>query len=490
MSSSHPGRSLFAPTDDSTVRAPVVDVNVGYTFTGTGLDGYVVAPFKGFDPAVTGQLTLALGSTAYLAPGLVPDLAPLAHVEAATPVTDATSLIDLAFTTPGQNFVLGREAPSATDITISSNTAGLSAILGPLSAALAGTTLGSELAPIIKFGHGLLPDLDRRGGVPTGGSQTAKPILTVTAGVGVSQAVTVLGQTTTSSQSGSLTINGRTGVQAVHALNDTAGLLSNAGTLLADVQAGNLVGAVPAGVATLGSGAAVATDIGTLIADAPHSPPVLQPIAVPALDLTVQTGAAQSLSLGLGDPSSVSETVGVHITADTFGAYALGKLLAQVAPQLIKDLQDQGTVRQPLDVLSQLVGGVSTLAQDASHGFAGLGGAGAIPSSGGKPDISIQLTLGVTEAQKTALGSTSSTQDFTTNLETNAQGFYDLATSAQPAITDLLVGLLETPGGQEVLQIGGGILSQLDSKLASTGKVTGSDQPIGAGSAMLAGWHH
>lgn len=462
---------------------PVVSVNLGYTSTGGGLDGYVTAPFQGYDPAVTGQLTLLLGSTAYLAPAASPDLAPLVHVEAATTVTNATGLIDLAFTTPGQSFGLGDEQASSTDVGISSTTAGLSAILAPLYAAISTTTLGGELLPVIKLGKGLLPGLDAHGGKPTGGSLHAKPYLALTEGVVSSQSVTVLGQTTTTSQSGSLTVDGKTGTLAVRALTDTAGLVSNAGTLLADAQAGNLLGAVGAGAATLASGTAVVGDIGALIAAAPHTPPVLAPVASPALDLNLQTGAGQDFSLGLGSPTTVTETVGVHIVADTFGAYALGNLLGQIVPQLITDLQSQGTVRQPLDVLSQLVSGVSTLAQDAGQGFAGLGGAGAVRSSAHAPDISIQLTLGVSEQQNTALGSVAGTQTFTTGLETNAQGFYDLGTAAQPALTDLLVGLFETPGGREALQIGGDILTQLDQKLGGLGSsVPGSD--------MLLGWHH
>ena len=480
---------------DAAAPPPVVTTNLGYTFLNQYLDGYLTAPFQGYDPAVTGQLTLAIGGTAYQTPSTVAALAPLQHVQAATPVLDATSLIDLAFQTPGQNYGLGAELPSNTDVGISATTAGLSAILGPLSTALAGTTLGNELAPIDSFTKGLLKSFNRNGGVPHGGSLTAKPYLALNAGVGLTSAVTVLGHTTTTSQGGSLTVNGHTGAQAVQTLTDTAGLLSNAGTLLSDVQSGNLLGAVPAGVATLASGASLIGDAGALIAAGAGQHPVLPAIKNPALNLNLQTGAAQTFGLGLTDPATLSETVGVNITADTFGAYALGKLLAQIAPQLITDLQDQNTVRQPLDVLSQLATGVSTLAKDASQGFAGLGGAGAVPSSTTRPDISIQLTLTTNETQNTIAGSISNTQTFTTNLETNAQGFYDLGTAAQPAITDLLVGLLETPGGKEALQIGGDILTQLDQKLGGGSAASAglpSSHPIGImhGAAVLADWHH
>ncbi len=470
---------LLAPTANTEPPPPVVNVVLGFAFQG-GVDGYLTAPFQGYDPAVTGQLTLALGSTAYEIPATVAALAPLQHVEAATPVQNATSLVDLAFTTPGQSYGLINEAPSNTDIGISSSTDGLSAILGPLSAALAGTTLGAELAPVIKFGQGLLPTLDKHGGVPHGGSLSAKPYLALNLGIGSSQTVTVFGQPVTTSQSGTLAVGGKTGALAVTTLGDTANLVTNAGLLLADAEAGNLLGAVTAGAATLASGASVATDIGALIAQAPHNPPVLPPIANPALDLTLNTGAEQDFALPLGSPVTVAETLGVHITADTFGAYALGKLLAQIAPQLVADLSGKTPVQQPLTVLSQLVGDVSTLARDAAGGFSGLGKAGAIPSSVHQPDISIQLTLGVTEAQNTPVGSISSTQNFTTNLETNAQGFYDLGTAAQPAITDLLLGFLETPAGHELLQIGGDILGQLDQKLGGGGQVPAVDHSIGS----------
>ncbi len=479
MSNKTAYHGLFAPIDTS-APPPVVSVNLGVTFQGGGLDGYVTAPFQGYDPAVTGQLTLALGSTAYQLPATQPALAPLQHVQAATPVQDATALVDLAFTTPGQTLGLLSEAPSNTDIGISSTTDGLSGILGPLTAALAGTTLGSELAPIVKLGKGLLPTLDKHGGVPRGGSHDAKPYLALNLGVGTSQTVTVLGHPTTTSQSGTLAVSGKAGASVVKALGDTAQLVTSAGVLLTDAASGNLAGAVADGAVTLAFGAAVTGDIGAVIAQAPHTPPTLPPIASPALDLTLNTGAEQDFALPIGSPVTVAETLGVQITADTFGAYALGKLLAQIAPQLVADLSGKTPVQQPLTVLSQLVGDVSTLAKDAAGGFTGLGNAGAVPSSVNKPDISIQVKLGVTEAQNTPVGSISSTQTFSTNLETNAQGFYDLGTAAQPAITDLLLGFLETPAGHEVLQIGGDILGQLDQKLGGGGQNPAADHAIGA----------
>ena len=468
---------------------PIVSTNLGYTFAGSGLDGYLTAPFQGFDPAVTGQLTLGIGFSAYLLPSVIASLSPLQHVLAASSVADPTSLVDLAFSTPGQSLGFAAEAPSATDIAISGSTAGLSGILGPLTQSLAGTTLGSELAPVVSFAKGLLPTLDKHDGRPQGGSGAAKPFLALQLGAGVSQSVMVLGHTTSTSQSGSLTVDGKSSAAAVHTLNDTAGLLGTAGTLLSDAEAGNFPGAIAAGISTLSAATSVAGDIGQLIASAGTGSPTLPPLAsAPAVDLNLQTGAEQEFSLGLGSPVSVAETLGVHIEADTFGAYALGRVLAQVVPQVIADLNDQNTVRQPLDVLSQLVGDVSTLAKDAAGGFSGKS-AGGTPSSGQKPDISIQISLGATESHDTALGSVSNTQDFSATLETNAQGFYDLATAAQPALTDLLVGLLETQAGHEVLQIGGAILGQLDQKLGTSSAKP--DHPIGSMHAMAlpTSWH-
>jgi hypothetical protein len=459
-------------TSFDTAPPPVAHVHLGYTFIASGLTGYVTAPFRGYDPAVKGQLTLDLGYSAAAAAGAVASLAPLKHVLAGSTVADPTSLIDLSFTTPGQSYLLGAETQTKVDVGISSSTNGLSGILGPLTAALAGTALGNDLAPVVKFGKGLLPTLDKNGGVPHGGSLTATQYLALNAGVALSQTLTVLGQTTTTQQSGSLTVNGQSSAAAGQALSDTAVLLGNAGTLLSDVQAGNLVGAVPAGVATLASGAAVIGDIGTLLTDAQQQHnPVLPAIKDAALNLNVHLEAGQTFGLGVGDPTQVTETLGVKVTADTFGAYALGKLLAQVAPQLVAGLANQGTVQQPLTVLSQMAGDVATLAQDAGNGFAGLGGAGAIPSSTTHADIGIQLTFSVSESQNLLTGSVANTQTFTTDLQTNAQGFYDLGTTAQPVITDLLIGLLETPGGREALQIGGSIVSQIDHKLGATSAV-------------------
>ena len=467
---------------------PVVTTNLGYTFLNGGLDGFVTSNFQGYDPAVVGQLTVAIGYTAYETPGVVAQAAPLAHVQAATPVADATSLVDLAFTTPGSTFGFGSEAPGQTDIGISATTPGLSGVLGPLNLALTGTTLGSELAPILHFAKGLLPGLDRNGGAPGGGISGARPAFAVSAGVGLSHTLTVLGQPFVTSQTGSLVLRGQAGAQAGAALTDAATLLSDGATLLTDVQAGNLPGSVQAGITALGAAGALGTAVLPLLAAASQQHnPALPPIANPSLDLNLQSQTGQSFSLGLADPTSLTETLGVHITADTFGAYALGKLLAQVAPQLITDLQAQGSVQQPLDVLSQLANGASALANDAAQGFTGVGNAGSVPSSN-HADISIQLTLGITEAQTTVGGAVSNTQTFSTDLQSNAQGFYDLATAAQPAITDLLLGLLQTPSGHEILQIGGTILSQLDQKLGGSAALPHETGP--AVTNFLHSWHH
>ncbi len=489
-------QSNFGPNNDAALATassgalpPNVTTSLGYTFLDSAIDGYVTAQFQGHDPEVKGQLSLAIGKTAYEIAGAVPQLSALSHVEAATPVVDASSLIDLSFSTPGQSFALGGETASHTDIAISGSTAGLSGILAPLSQALAGTTLGQELAPIVSFGRGLLPTLDQHGGIPHGGTLGAAPIFAVGAGLGLSQSTTILGHTTTSSQSGSLVLGPKAASQVAAVAGDLANLLSNTGSVVGDVQAGNLLAAVPQGVAALASASTLSLALTPLLADATqHGGASLPQVDKPALDLNLSTALGQTFALGNTDPASTSETLGVHITADSFGAYALGKLLAQIAPQLIKDYTDQGTVQQPLDILSQLATGVSTLAADAAQGFTGLGTAGAIPSSTAHPDISLQLTLGITEKQNALLGAVSNTQTLGLDLQTNAQGFYDLGTAAQPALTDLLLGLLETQAGHEVLQIGGQILGQIDQKLGGSAASTAS---IGSSHEMLTPhfWH-
>lgn len=457
-------------SDDSNSQTPIVTTYIAVDFAGGAADGLLGGTFQGFDPAVTGALTVGLGATAYLLPSTDTRAAPLQHVLDGSAVVDPTVLVDLNFATPGN----GPDNGSVTDIGIASTTLGFSSLVTPLGAALAGTTLGNELQPLVGLASGLLPHYNRHGGVPTGGSTTATPLFFGSVGVGLSHTLTLLGRSTSTSGGGSLALTRADANAVIGTANDAAVLFGDTGAMVADVLNGNLAGAVTDGVSTLNAGAALIGDVGTLINDAGKgSPPDLPVIKSPALSLDLNTQDGQSFSLGLGTPTQVDENLNVQITADKFGAYALGKLLALYAPELVADLGGSKT-QTAESLFAQMAQGVAGLANTIESGVTNSGNQ--VQSSLHTPDIAISATLVTTENNNLVAGSVSNSQTFTLNFESNAQGFYDLGTASQDVVLPLLIGLLETPGGQEALQIGGEILQQIDSD-------------FGGGGAALPGTH-
>jgi hypothetical protein len=449
---------LAAPRheDSSNSQTPIVTTFIALDSAGGAADGLLGGTFQGFNPPVTGNLTVVLGATAYEVPGIDQRASSLQHVIDGAPVKDPTVLVDLNFATPAH----GPDNGSITDVGIASTTLGFSSLVTPLQAALQGTALGNELQPLLGLSSALLPGYGKHGGVPTGGITNAKPMFAASAGLGLSQTTTILGVTTTTSGGGSLTLSRGLLGSVVNTATGAATLFSDTGSLVTDLLNGNLVGAAAEGVATLGAGVALATDVGGLINAASKLPPPHLPVLKnPALSLDLNTQDSQSFSLGLGTPTQLNETLNVQITADNLGAYALGKLLALYAPELIKDLSG-GTTQTAESTFVQLAQGVAALATGAINGG---GNAPGVQSSANAPDIGIAATLVTTENNDLVAGSATNSQTFTLNFETNAQGFYDLGTTAQSLIIPLLVGLLETPGGQEALQIGGEILQQIDS---------------------------
>jgi hypothetical protein len=445
-------------SSDSNTQTPIVTTFIAVDFAGGAADGLLGGAFQGFDPDVTGNLTVGLGATAYDLPGVDSRAASLQHVIAGSSVVDPTVLVDLNFATPAN----GPDNGSITDIGIASSTLGFSSLVIPLGNALAGTTLGGELSPLVGLASGLLPGYDKHGGLPTGGSTTARPLFFGSAGLGLSQTLTLLGQTTTTSGGGSLTLTRADADAVVNTVNGAATLFGDTGALVSDVITGNILAAVTEGVATLGAGTALIGDVGTLINDASkQAPPDLPAIKNPALSLDLNTQDSQSFSLGLGTPTQVQENLNVQITADKFGAYALGQVLALYAPELVADLSGNGT-QTAESLFSQLAQGVAGLANTVVSGVTNSGNQ--VQSLVGGPDIGISATLVTTENNDLAGGSVSNSQTFSLNFESNAQGFYDLGTAAQDVLLPVLVGLLETPAGQEALQIGGDILQQIDSK--------------------------
>jgi hypothetical protein len=441
----------------SNTQPPIVTTFVAVDEAGGSADGLLGGAFQGFDPDVTGNLTVGLGATAYELPSVDSRATALQHVIDGSSVVDPTVLVDLNFATPAN----GPDNGSATDIGIASSTLGFSSLVIPLEKALAGTTLGGELSPLLGLSSALLPGYNKHGGLPTGGSTTARPLFFGSAGFGLSQTLTLLGQTTTTSGGGSLTLTRADANAVTGTVNDAATLFGDTGALVADVVSGNILGAIAEGAATLSAGAAVVSDVGTLIKDASkQAPPDLPTIKNPALSLDLNTQDSQSFSLGLGTPTEVKEDLNVQITADKFGAYALGQILALYAPELIADLSGGGT-QTAENLFAQMAQGVAGLANTVVSGATNSGNQ--VQSSVGAPDIAISATLVTTESNDLVGGSVSNSQTFALNFESNAQGFYDLGTATQDVLLPVLVGLLETPAGQEALQIGGDILQQIDS---------------------------
>lgn len=455
MTLSHKGTPFGTQSD---AQPPIVSTTFTLVLAGGYADGLVTSTFQGFDPPLTGSLTLGLGRGAYALPGSDPAAAPLAHVVAGSPVVDPVLVADIAFATPANAF----EDPTTGDIALAANTQGYSSLALPLEAGIANTVLGKELAPLISLSGVLLPGFNNNNGVPRGGSYSAAPVFKLNAGLSLSQTVTVLGIPAITHEQGSLEVGRGTGQELGATLADTAATLGSAGQILADAESGNLVGAALAGVATLSNATTLIGSVTPLLAAAAaqHNP-TLPPVANPVLSLDIAAQAGQTFSLGVGTPTQVTENVGITITADKFGDYALGKLLGQVVPQVIADLSGGGTTTA-FDAISQLAQDAGQLAQLAASRFGGIGNAGAVPSGHGA-DISIGITVGVSETQNTALGSLSNGQTFTTTLQSNAQGFYDLGVAAQPLLVDLLVAALQTNIGHEALQIGGDVLTYLDS---------------------------
>lgn len=425
-----------------------------------GIDGLVTGTFQGYSPqSVTGSLVLAVGGSAGLVSHINSSADPLNHVAAASPVQTPTVLADLAFSTPAQ----GADNGSATDIGIASNTSGFSALTGPLIPALAGTALGSELTPLLGVAGELLPGYGKNGGRPAGGSTTAAPWLRASVGLGLSGTTTILGITSTTHSGGTLTLS-KTDANAISGVIGAGGtLLADGATLLQDVQSGNLLGAVTDGVATIAAAGSLTASAASLIATAAsgHGGGTLGAVHSPALSLDLATQDSQSYGLGIGTPLNVSEQLDVSIVADKFGAYALGEVLAKVLPQVIADY-GSGGVPNAASIFEQLAQGASALTQTIAAG--GLGGAPGTPSLGNAPDISITATLVTGESQAILGGTQSAAQTFSLGIDSNAQALYDLGTAGAPVLTDLLVALLETPQGQEALQIGGAELQSIDSK--------------------------
>ncbi|HTZ70599.1 MAG TPA: hypothetical protein VMB71_08115 [Acetobacteraceae bacterium] len=447
---------------DSTSQTPTVTTTFGLVGADGLLNGVLLGAFQGYDPAVTGNLALALGQSAYDVGSVDPAASALQHVVADSPVVDPTVVTDLAWSTPSN----GPDNGSSTDIGIASSTKGFASLVLPLEAAIANTTLGQELSPLLDVAGALLPKFGANNGVPKGGSTTAKPLFELAAGASLASTTTLFGITTTTSAAGSLTIDQLNANALISTAADGSQLFSDAGTLISDVQSGNIIGAITEGIATLADGTKVIGDVTTLIQDAGGSETnPLPAIKNPQLSLNVAIGDSQSFNLGLGTPTQLNEQLNVQITGDQFGAYALGKLLALYAPTLIADLSNGGI--SPEATFAQLAQGVATLTQDMTSG--NLQPAPGIPSSTNKPDIAISATLVTTEDQNLIGGNASATQTFSLNFDTNAQGLYDLGTAAQSAVVALLVGLLETPGGEEALNIGGQILSQVDTALGGGG---------------------
>jgi len=438
-----------------------------------GIDGLVTGTFQGYEPQrLSGTLVLAVGGSAWTVPSVEPSAAPLNHVIADSPVVDPTVLADLAFSTPAS----GADNGSSTDIGVAATTVGFSGLVGPLVPALAGTTLGNELDPLLKLSGYLLPGLGKNGGLPGGGVLTAKPFFTASVGIGLAQSTTILGITTGTHADGTLLFNKEDGQAVVNAAQDTANLLGDGATLLNDVQSGNLLAAVGEGVTTLGAGVALGGAVGTLLTDAGNQHGgTLAAVKNPALSLNLATQDSQSYQLGLGTPLGVSEQLDVQITADKFGAYALGKLAASVLPQVIADY-GSGGVPDASSIFAQLAQGVSALSQSLLAG--NTQAAPGIPSLGSAADISITATLVTGETQTILGGTANAMQTFTLGLDSNAQGLFDLGTASAPALADLLVGILETPQGQEALGVGGAILQSIDSQInTGSGSAASFDPP-------------
>ena len=454
---SYPRHSLIG-TDDNGSQAPIVTTKVDLLNVGGSLDGILLGAFQGFDPPVAGNLTIALGNTAYLTPGATQEAAPLTHVIEGSPVVDPTVLTDLTFATPAS----GPDNGSVTDIGIAATTGAYSSLILPLDAALKGTTLGKYLDTLVRVSGALLPGFGQHHGVPKGGSHDAQPLFGLSAGLSLSNTTTLLGIPFTTSSGGSLDLGQANLSPLTATLADGAALFSDTGTMVNDISSGNIAGAIAAGIATLADGTALVGAAGTLIAEAAHQHYTPLPeITNPALSLDLNVQDSQSVQLGLGTPTQVQEQLDVRITGDSFGAYALGRVLALYAPQLVADLT--GNALSPESTFGQLAQGVSTLSQDMLTGKVPNGGS--VPSSTTLPDIGISATLITTETQALIGGDESASQTFALNFETNAQGFYDLGVVAQSALTALLAGLLETQGGQEAIAIGGKILSQINHKL-------------------------
>ena len=444
-------------SNDSNTQPPIVTTFIAIDVAGGLAAGLLGGTFQGFDPAVTGNLTVGLGATAYELPSIDSRADALSHVIAGSSVVDPTVLVDLNFVTPAN----GPDNGSHTVIGIASSTLGFSSLVLPLGEALAGTTLGGELQPLVGLAGALLPGYDKHGGLPTGGSTTASPLFFGSGGIGLSQTLTLLGHTTTTSGGGSLTLTRADANAVISTASAAATLFGDTGALVNDVATGNLLAAITEGAATLNAGAAVIGDVGTLINDASkQSPPDLPTIKSPALSLDLNTQDSQSFSLGLGTPTQVQEDLNVQITADKFGAYALGQILALYAPELVADLSGNST-QTAENLFAQLAQGVAGLANAVVSGATNSGNQ--VQSSVHAPDIAISATLVTTENNNIIGGSVSNSQTFSLNFESNAQGFYDLGTAAQDVLLPVLVGLLETSGGQEALQIGGDILQQIDS---------------------------
>lgn len=453
--------------DSSTTQTPVVTTFIALDLYGGAADGLLGGTFQGFDPAVTGGLTFAIGNTAYEVPGQDSRAAALVHVLAETSVKDPTVLGDLNFTTPAN----GPDNGLAVDIGIASTTAAFGSVLIPFGAAIAGSALGNELAPLANLTAGLLKGYGKNGGVPTGGSTDAAPVFYGAAGLGLSQTLTLLGVPTVTSEGGSLALSRGVSNLIGDTLQDSSTLYTDTNALVGDVMSGNIPGAIAEGVATLGDAALLGSAVGSLLLDSQNTPPHLPAINTPTLSLDANIGDSQTFGLGVGTPTQLNETLNLQITADKFGAYALGELLAQYAPQLIADLSG-GTTQTMESLFAQMAQGVSALASTVVGGVTGDGTY--LPSKSGAPDIAINATLVTTEQNDIIGGSVTNSQTFTLNFETNAQGFYDLGSSAQAVLIPLLVGALETPAGQEALQIGGEILQQIDSKFGGGGN-TSSD---------------
>jgi hypothetical protein len=176
-------------SNESNSQTPIVTTFIAVDVAGGLADGLLGGTFQGFDPAVTGNLTVGLGATAYELPSVDSRAASLQHVINGSSVVDPTVVVDLNFATPAN----GPDNGSMTDIGIASSTLGFSSLVIPLGNALAGTTLGGELAPLVNLSSALLPGYGKHGGLPTGGSTTARPLFFGSAGIGLSQTLTVLG---------------------------------------------------------------------------------------------------------------------------------------------------------------------------------------------------------------------------------------------------------------------------------------------------------